>query len=73
MMEEGFVYESAVKELQDIVNKLGSGNVSLDDSLKLYTRGIELSSLCDEKLKEIEQKVSIVNPVTKEESDEIDV
>lgn len=72
-MEEGFVYESAVKELQEIVNKLGSGNVSLDDSLKLYTRGIELSSLCDEKLKEIEQKVSIVNPATNEESDKIDV
>lgn len=72
-MEEGFVYESAVKELQEIVNKLSSGNVSLDDSLKLYTRGIELSSLCDEKLKEIEQKVSIVNPATNEESDKIDV
>ncbi len=72
-MEEGFVYETAVKELQEIVNKLGSGNVSLDDSLKLYTRGIELSALCDEKLKEIEQKVAIVNLVTNEESDEIDV
>jgi len=72
-MEDKFVYEDAVKELQEIVNKLSSGNVSLDDSLNLYTRGIELSSKCDDKLKEIEQKVSIVNPATKEESDEIDV
>ena len=40
-MADGFVYEEAVKELQDIVNKLGSGNVTLDESLKLYTRGIE--------------------------------
>ena len=54
------------KELQDIVNKLGSGNVSLDESLKLYTRGIELSKLCDEKLKEIEQKFSVVDPSTGE-------
>lgn len=72
-MDDKFVYESAIKELQEIVNKLGTGNVSLDDSLKLYTRGIELSSLCDEKLKEVEQKVSILNPLTNEESDNIDV
>ena len=30
-MADKFVYEEAVKELQDIVNKLGSGNVSLDE------------------------------------------
>lgn len=72
-MEDNFLYEDAVKELQEIVNKLSSGNVSLDESLKLYTRGIELSNQCDLKLKEIEQKVAIVNPITKEESDDIDV
>ncbi|MCR5592685.1 MAG: exodeoxyribonuclease VII small subunit [Saccharofermentans sp.] len=68
-MADKFVYEDAVKELQDIVNKLGSGNVSLDESLKLYNRGIELSKLCDNKLKEIEQKFSVVNPSTGEESE----
>lgn len=72
-MEDNFVYEEAVLKLQEIVNKLSTGNVSLDESLKLYTEGIELSSMCDKKLKEIEQKVSIVNPLTEEESDEIDV
>lgn len=68
-MADKFVYEDAVKELQDIVNKLGSGNVSLDESLKLYTRGIELSKLCDEKLKQIEQKFSVVDPATGEEKE----
>ena len=67
-MEDKFIYEDAVSELSDIVNKLGAGNVTLDESLKLYTRGIELSKLCDEKLKEVEQKFSVINPATGEES-----
>jgi len=66
-MDEKFVYEDAVKELQDIVNRLGNGNVSLDESLKLYTRGIEISKICDNKLKEIEQKFSVIDPLTGEE------
>ena len=68
-MSKEFVYEDAVKELQDIVNKLGSSNVSLDESLKLYNRGIELSKQCDDKLKEIEQKFSVIDPSTGEESE----
>ena len=66
-MDEKFVYEDAVKELQDIVNRLGNGNVSLDESLKLYTRGIEISKICDNKLKEIERKFSVIDPLTGEE------
>ena len=68
-MADKFVYEEAVKELQDIVNKLGTGNVTLDESLKLYTRGIELSKQCDEKLKQIEQKFSVIDTKTGEETE----
>ena len=68
-MDDKFVYEEALNELQNIVNKLGAGNVSLDESLKLYTRGIELSKLCDEKLKEIEQKFSVIDPASGEEKE----
>ena len=69
-MAENISYEDAVRELQDIVNKLGQGNVTLDESLKLYTRGIELSKLCDDKLKEVEQKFSVIDPDTGEEKEE---
>ena len=68
-MADKFVYEEAVKELQEIVSKLGQGNVTLDESLKLYTRGIELSKLCDDKLKEVEQKFSVIDPATGEEKE----
>lgn len=68
-MDENFVYEDAVTELTSIVNKLGAGNVTLDESLKLYTRGIELSNLCDSKLKEVEKKFSVIDPSTGEEKE----
>lgn len=56
-----FNYEEAMQELNNIVSRLQSGNVSLDDSLALYTRGVELASLCDLKINEIEQKISKVS------------
>lgn len=61
MAEEKFNYESAIAELETIVAKLTAGNVSLDESLVLYTRGVELAKLCQQRLTEIEQKISIVN------------
>ena len=61
MDNENFVYEDAIRELEQIVSKLSEGKVSLDESLALYTRGVELSNLCQKRLNEIEQKISIVN------------
>ncbi|MBR6880066.1 MAG: exodeoxyribonuclease VII small subunit [Clostridiales bacterium] len=61
MADEVFVYEDAVKELESIVARLGEGNVSLDESLKLYTRGVELASKCDAKLSEVDKKISMLD------------
>lgn len=61
MSEDNFVYEEAVKELESIVSKLSERKVSLDESLALYTRGVELSNLCQKRLNEIEEKISIIN------------
>lgn len=61
MAKDSFVYEEAIKELEEIVDKLNSGNVTLDDSIKLYSRGIELANLCDKKIKEVTEKISIIN------------
>ncbi len=51
-------YESAVKRLEEIVNLLDNGNASLDESMKLYEEGIELSSFCEKKLSEAKQKIT---------------
>ncbi len=50
-------YESAIKQLEEIVLKLEGGNLSLDESVKLFEKGAKLSSFCDIALKEAELKI----------------
>jgi len=50
-------FESALKRLEEIVQKLEQGNLSLDDSLKLFEEGIQRSRFCSKKLSEAEKKV----------------
>ena len=45
------------RRLEEIVETLESGNVSLDDSLLLYEEGIKLSRECADRLKAAEQRV----------------
>jgi len=55
-------FEQALERLEEIVQKLESGNVSLDESIKIYQEGIMLSKKCSEMLQEAEGKVlAIVN------------
>lgn len=51
-------FEEMMKELEGIVQKLDNGNVSLEESLNLYQRGMKLSATCDETLKDAEKKVN---------------
>ncbi|WP_298428803.1 exodeoxyribonuclease VII small subunit [uncultured Jannaschia sp.] len=50
-------FEEAIAELEQVVNQLDSGDVSLDDSIRLYERGAALKTRCEAKLKEAEAKV----------------
>ena len=60
MTKKDFSFEQAIEELQTIVTALEAGNVSLDDSLGLYERGIELVRLCNNRLDEAQQRISMV-------------
>ena len=57
-MEKELTFELAMKRLEEIVNALESGQVSLDDSLKLFEEGIELTKYCESELKNIENKAA---------------
>ena len=57
-MEKELTFEKAMKRLEEIVNALESGQVSLDDSLKLFEEGIKLTKYCENELKNIENKAS---------------
>ncbi|MCB1174615.1 MAG: exodeoxyribonuclease VII small subunit [Leptospiraceae bacterium] len=50
-------FEDALAELEDITRKLESGQLSLDDSIKAYERGMELRKICQWKLNEAEARV----------------
>ena len=51
-------FEDKIKELEEIINILESGEVSLDESIKKYTKAMQLVKECDSELKNIETKVN---------------
>ena len=53
-------FEDALNKLEKIVSQLEEGNISLEESLKLFEEGIRLSRLCNQKLDEAEKKVEIL-------------
>lgn len=57
-MAKGF--EASMKELEEIVAKLESGEVGLEESLKLFEQGIKLSKSCQSILSDAEKRVSVL-------------
>jgi exodeoxyribonuclease VII small subunit len=50
-------FEAALAELEKIIEKMEAGEQSLEESLKSFERGIELTRACQQGLKEAEQRV----------------
>ncbi|MFW6147501.1 MAG: exodeoxyribonuclease VII small subunit [Thermodesulfobacteriota bacterium] len=53
-------FEDALQELEAIVKRLESGELSLEESLKVFEDGVSLSKYCFQKLEEAEKRVSIL-------------
>ena len=53
-------FEAALKQLEEIVQRLEKGELPLEESLKLYEEGIQLSRLCHGKLEEAEGKIEVL-------------
>lgn len=53
-------FENALAELESLVEQLEQGDTSLEDSLKRFERGIELTRTCQKALADAEQKVHIL-------------
>lgn len=53
-------FEDALKELEELVGRLEKGELSLEDSLRLYERGIGLARHCHAKLEEAEGKIELL-------------
>ena len=50
-------FESTLEELEEIVSRMESGELSLDESLKVFERGIELTRKCQSSLEAAELQV----------------
>jgi exodeoxyribonuclease VII small subunit len=53
-------FERSLAELEAIVEKLEEGDLSLDDSLRHFERGVQLTRSCQNALKQAEQKVEML-------------
>jgi exodeoxyribonuclease VII small subunit len=53
-------FEKSLKELESLVEKMEQGDLSLEDSLGHFERGVQLSRACQQALKTAEQKVAIL-------------
>ena len=53
-------FEQSLKELESLVEQMEQGDLSLEDSLSHFERGVQLSRACQTALKEAEQKVEIL-------------
>ncbi|MFH0796512.1 MAG: exodeoxyribonuclease VII small subunit [Candidatus Omnitrophota bacterium] len=60
MEKKSLKFEDALKRLEEIVAKLETGNLPLDESLKLFEEGVTLVRFSNEKLTEAQQKVALL-------------
>jgi exodeoxyribonuclease VII small subunit len=56
--EETFSFEEAMAKLEKIVDKLEAGDVPLEEAITYYKEGMELSKLCHDKLKNVEEQIT---------------
>ena len=68
--EKNTTFEENLKQLEDIVDRLESGEIDLEKSVELYEKGMILKNQCESKLKNIEtqiKKIKIENNQIKKE------
>ena len=56
----GLSFESALAELEKIVARMESGELSLEEALATHKRGLELARLCQKQLEAAQQQVKVL-------------
>ncbi len=57
MLSKDFDFEKSIKELEKIANNLENEQISLDESIALFEKGVKLSKDCSEYLESAKQKI----------------
>ena len=53
-------FEAALKQLEEVVQRLEKGELPLEESLQLYEQGLRLTRLCHGKLEEAEGRIELL-------------
>jgi exodeoxyribonuclease VII small subunit len=53
-------FEAALEDLELVVEQLETGELSLEDSLEAFEKGVGLVKYCNQKLDEVEKKVELL-------------
>jgi len=59
-MKKQQTFETSLQELEKIVRGLEEGDLSLEDSLKLFEEGVKLSRECQERLNQAERRIEVL-------------
>lgn len=60
-MAKAQTLEQSFEKLEQIIGNLENGDVSLDDSFKLYNEGMKLIQNCNQQLDKVEKKIVVLN------------
>jgi exodeoxyribonuclease VII small subunit len=58
-------FESAIARLEEITGQLESGEIKLEESIALYTEGVEIAEFCNKKISEAEKKITMLKEQNK--------
>ena len=59
-MSEKFNFNKGLSKLEEIINKMDSGELSLEESLKYFEEGVKIHRQCHSALKDAEQRISVL-------------
>ncbi len=60
MAEKKQTFETSLTDLEKIVRRLEDGDLSLEESLKLFEDGVRLSRECQERLNQAERRIEVL-------------
>ena len=66
-MKKKVDFEQSVARLEEIVELLESGELSLEESMKLFDEGVKLSAACNDILTKAEQKITNISELENRE------
>ena len=58
--DTGFNFESSIEQLEELVSAMEDGELTLEDSLAAFEKGIKLTRECQTALRQAEQKVQVL-------------